>query len=76
LRVFVGSFASELERSERRHWCGKYLEGLLQEGERKSIEPLCPDRPLTLLSAPDRLFKRPIKASHVNNRVHFNRLPD
>jgi SRSO17 transposase len=27
-------------RSERRHWCGKYLEGLLREGERKSIEPL------------------------------------
>lgn len=27
-------------RSERRHWCGKYIAGLIQEGERKSIEPL------------------------------------
>lgn len=40
LQAFVGEFASELGRSERRHWCGKYLEGLMQEGERKSIEPL------------------------------------
>lgn len=40
LQDFVGEFAAELGRSERRHWCGKYLEGLLREGERKSIEPL------------------------------------
>src|SRR5438270_778086 len=40
LQDFVEEFAAELGRSERRHWCGKYLEGLLQEGERKSIEPL------------------------------------
>lgn len=37
---FVEDFAAELGRSERRYWCGKYIEGLLQEGERKSIEPL------------------------------------
>jgi SRSO17 transposase len=40
LQGFVEEFAQELGRSERRHWCGKYLEGLLREGERKSIEPL------------------------------------
>jgi SRSO17 transposase len=40
LQEFVESFAPELGRSERRHWCGKYLEGLLIEGERKSIEPM------------------------------------
>jgi SRSO17 transposase len=40
LQDFVAGFADELGRSERRHWCGKYLEGLLREGERKSIEPL------------------------------------
>src|ERR1017187_4326780 len=40
LQSFVEEFAVELGRSERRHWCGKYLEGLLREGERKSIEPL------------------------------------
>lgn len=40
LRSFVEEFAEELGRSERRHWCGKYLEGLLMEGERKSIEPM------------------------------------
>ncbi len=40
LQGFVEEFAEDLGRSERRHWCGKYLEGLLREGERKSIEPL------------------------------------
>lgn len=40
LQNFVEGFAAELGRSERRHWCGKYLEGLLREGERKSIEPV------------------------------------
>jgi SRSO17 transposase len=40
LQDFVAEFAEDLGRSERRHWCGKYLEGLLREGERKSIEPL------------------------------------
>lgn len=40
LQSFVEEFAEDLGRSERRHWCGKYLEGLLREGERKSIEPL------------------------------------
>ena len=40
LQEYVESFAPELGRSERRHWCGKYLEGLLIEGERKSIEPM------------------------------------
>lgn len=40
LQDFVEAFAEELGRSERRHWCGKYLEGLIREGERKSIEPL------------------------------------
>jgi SRSO17 transposase len=40
LESFVESFAEELGRSERRYWCGKYLEGLLVEGERKSIEPM------------------------------------
>lgn len=40
LQDFVEEFADELGRGERRQWCGKYLEGLLREGERKSIEPL------------------------------------
>ena len=29
-----------LGRSERGHWCGMYLSGLLLDGERKSIEPM------------------------------------
>jgi SRSO17 transposase len=39
LQGLVEEFAEELGRGERRHWCGKYLEGLLREAGRKSIEP-------------------------------------
>lgn len=40
LQDYVEEFAAEFGRSERRHWCGMYMQGLLQEGERKSIEPM------------------------------------
>jgi len=35
LQDYVGEFRAEFGRSERRHWCGKYLQGLRQEGGRK-----------------------------------------
>lgn len=40
LQSFVDEFAEDLGRSERRPWCGRYLEGLLREGEHKSIKPM------------------------------------
>lgn len=40
LSEFVESFAPQLGRSERRHWCKIYLSGLLLDGERKSIQPI------------------------------------
>lgn len=40
LKNFVEGFARIFGRSERRHWCGVYLSGLILDGERKSIEPL------------------------------------
>ena len=40
LRDYVESFAPVFGRSERRHWCGIYLSGLILDGERKSIEPM------------------------------------
>ncbi len=40
LAGFVDYFKSEFGRSERRHWCGMYLSGLMLDGERKSIEPM------------------------------------
>lgn len=40
LVAFVEIFRPELGRSERRHWCGMYLSGLMLDGERKSIEPM------------------------------------
>lgn len=41
LSDFVGEFVHSLGRCERRHWCQFYLAGLLLDGERKSIEPIC-----------------------------------
>jgi SRSO17 transposase len=40
LSDYMEEFSGEFGRSERRHWCGKYSEGLLREGGRKSIEPM------------------------------------
>lgn len=37
---FVEAFSAQLGRSERRHWCGRYLEGLLLDGDRKSVSPM------------------------------------
>lgn len=40
LAAFVEFFRPEFGRSERRHWCGMYLSGLMLDGERKSIDPM------------------------------------
>lgn len=40
LTVFVQNLLSPLGRSERRHWARVYVEGLLLDGKRKSIEPM------------------------------------
>ena len=37
---FVKEVGRGLGRSERIHWCGMYMKGLLMEGERKSIQPI------------------------------------
>jgi len=37
---FLQDLTAPMGRSERRHWARVYLEGLLLDGERKSIEPL------------------------------------
>src|SRR5664279_4564079 len=37
---FLADLTASLGRSERHHWAKVYLQGLLMEGGRKSIEPL------------------------------------
>lgn len=37
---FLGDLLAPMGRSERRHWAKVYLQGLLLDGERKSIEPI------------------------------------
>ena len=40
LEDYAAHFAEDFNRPRQRAWCGVYLAGLLQDGERKSIEPL------------------------------------
>ncbi len=40
LSSFLEELLAPMGRSERRHWARTYVEGLLLDGERKSIEPM------------------------------------
>src|SRR5262244_1162029 len=40
LTSFLQDLLAPMGRSERRHWARLYIEGLLLDGERKSIEPM------------------------------------
>ena len=40
LEAYAAHFADDFNRPRQRAWCGVYLAGLWQDGERKSIEPL------------------------------------
>src|SRR5438445_64153 len=40
LMTFLEDLLAPLGRSERRHWARVYIQGLLLDGERKSIEPM------------------------------------
>ncbi|MBM4274066.1 MAG: transposase [Deltaproteobacteria bacterium] len=40
LSCFLQDLLEPMGRKERRHWARVYVEGLLLDGERKSIEPL------------------------------------
>ncbi len=49
LEAYAAHFADDFNRPRQRAWCEVYLTGLLQDGERKSIEPL--SRRITLPAA-------------------------
>lgn len=40
LQSFVEDVTAGIGGSERKYWCTTYLQGLLLDGERKSIEPM------------------------------------
>ncbi|HEY0791504.1 MAG TPA: transposase, partial [Chthoniobacterales bacterium] len=40
LEGFLSQLTATMGRSERRHWAGVYVRGLLLDGERKSVEPM------------------------------------
>lgn len=40
LEAFLEDLIEPIGRSERRHWAGVYVQGLLLDGERKSVQPM------------------------------------
>ena len=40
LESFLAGLTASMGRSERRHWAGVYVRGLLRDGERKRVEPM------------------------------------
>src|SRR5476649_1482501 len=40
LEEFLEDLVEPIGRSERRHWAGVYVQGLLLDGERKSVQPM------------------------------------
>jgi SRSO17 transposase len=45
LQHFLQDLVEPMGRSERRHWARVYVQGLMLDGERKSIEPLAARQP-------------------------------
>jgi SRSO17 transposase len=45
LQHFLQELVEPMGRSERRHWARVYVQGLMLDGERKSIEPLAARQP-------------------------------
>ena len=73
LQTYAAHFAADFQGARQRAWCGVYLAGLLQDGERKSIEPL--SRRVALPAAlsgtrdPDQALQQFISASAWEERA-------
>ena len=73
LAEYAAHFAPDFHHPRQRAWCGVYLVGLLQDGERKSIEPL--SRRVSLPPAlagtkdPDQGLQQFVSASAWDERV-------
>ena len=46
LAAYAASFRDDFNRPRQARWCGVYLRGLIQDGDRKSVEPMSSRVPL------------------------------
>ena len=46
LAAYAASFRDDFNRPRQAAWCGVYLRGLIQDGDRKSAEPIANRIPL------------------------------
>jgi hypothetical protein len=62
LEAYAGCFRDLFNRPRQAAWCGVYLRGLIQDGDRKSIEPIAHRVPrppgLDVDELPDRCIRR------------------
>src|SRR6476661_1865272 len=61
LAAYAASFRDDFNRPRQAAWCGVYLRGLIQDGDRKSVEPIAnriPPPPGLDVSDPDQALQQ------------------
>src|SRR3954447_5708269 len=76
LRDYAATFADDFPQAKPAAWAGVYLEGLLLDGERKSVEPLA--RRVTLPAgltskAPEQALQQSVSQSPWDERAVLRR---
>src|SRR3954465_2029043 len=76
LAAYAASFRDDFNRPRQARWCGVYLRGLLQDGDRKSAEPMAARVPLPEgqeVSDPDQALQQFLGQSTWDERAVLRR---
>jgi SRSO17 transposase len=76
LAAYAASFRDDFNRPRQAAWCGVYLRGLLQDGDRKSVEPMADRVPLPEgleVSDPDQALQQFLGQSTWDERAVLKR---
>src|SRR3954471_10190374 len=76
LAAFAASFRADFNRPRQAAWCGVYMQGLLQDGDRKSAEPMAARVPLPeglAVSDPDQALQQFLGQSTWDERAVLRR---
>ena len=76
LADYAASFRDDFNRPRQAQWCGVYLRGLLQDGDRKSVEPMAarvPRPPAPDVSDPDQALQQFLGQSTWDERAVLTR---
>src|SRR4051812_27587131 len=76
LAAYAASFRDDFNRPRQADWCGVYLRGLIQDGDRKSVEPMAARVPLPEgldVADPDQALQQFLGQSTWDERAVFRR---